>query len=318
MRFGVLGCAAIAWRATLPAIERSPAAELAAVASRDPDRAARFADRFGCRTAPDYDTVLADPGIDAVYIPLPTALHARWAIRALDAGKHVLVEKPLAVDAAEARQVVAASHAAQRTVVEGFMFLHHAQHAAVRERVDAGLIGEPQVFDGTFGIPPLPPGDIRYRRDLGGGALLDLGGYPIRAARLWLGDLAVAGAVLRRSPEYDVDIGGAALLRTPDGRAARVAFGLDQHYRCTYTLWGGEGTITLERAFTAPATLRPALVLERQDHREIITLDADDHFANMIAHFVKATADPDETERQRAAILAQAELVTAVRRAGEE
>jgi predicted dehydrogenase len=316
LRFGVIGCASIARRAVLPAIAASPLAEVVAVASRDPERAGQVADQVGGRAETDYAAVLDAPDVDAVYIPLPTALHATWAVRALQAGKHVLVEKPLAADTAQARQVVEASRAADRAVQEGFMFLYHSQHAAIRARVEAGAIGELQEFESTFGIPLLPAGDFRYQAELGGGALLDLAGYPVRAARYWLGDLTVTGAARRIPPGYEVDLSGAALLRTADGRAARVAFGMDHHYRCSYTLWGSEGSITLDRAYTTPASLRPTLRLERQDHHEQITLDADNHFANMIGHFAKTVTDTDEAERQRADIVTQAELISSIRRAG--
>jgi dTDP-3,4-didehydro-2,6-dideoxy-alpha-D-glucose 3-reductase len=314
LRFGVLGCADVAWRNTLPAMGRVAEAELVAVASRDGANAHRFAERFGAEAVKEYAPLLERPDIDAVYIAVPTGLHHTWAMRALEAGKHVLVEKPLTTGLAEAGELVTTARAHGRWLMDNFMFLHHSQHAAVRDLVDAGRIGEPRVFSSAFGIPPRDPGDVRYRADLGGGALLDVGVYTVRAAQLFAGDdLSVEGSLLSLDATTGVDLDGSALLSTPGGVAAELTFGFRSSYRSEYAIWGSEGRVTLERAFTPPAALRPILRLESQDHREEITLPADDQFANLIRAFARSALDGAGFEAYARTLLRHAALVQEIR-----
>src|SRR5215212_9491250 len=144
LRMGVLGCASIAIRRVLPALTEAEGIELTAVASRDPAKARQVAHRFGCAAAGGYDELLDRPDLDAVYIPLPTGLHAHWARRALAAGKHVLSEKPLTCDHATAVSLVEQASKAGLWLMENFMFLHHRQHEEVRTLVAEGRIGAPR------------------------------------------------------------------------------------------------------------------------------------------------------------------------------
>ncbi len=288
LRFGVLGCADIAWRRTIPALLACPQATLTCVASRDADRARRFAERFDCR-ASDYAGLLASDDVDAVYLPLPPSLRLRWGTAVLEAGKHLLMEKPLATTEAEARSLVRAARANQRLLRENFMFLHHSQHAAVRALVDQGRIGSVRGFDGAFCIPPLPSDNIRYRRELGGGALLDLAVYPLRAAQLLLGPgLRVAGAALRVDPTSTVDLSGQVSLVSADNVLASVAFGFEHAYGSYYQLWGSQGRLHLDRAFTPPADHRPTLRVSGPGSDETVPLDPDDQFLNAVGAFAAA------------------------------
>jgi NDP-hexose-3-ketoreductase len=292
LRIGVMGCANVAGRHTLPAIGRVAGVEVTAIASRDRDKAGAFAERFGGEPVEGYERLLGRPDVDAVYIALPTGLHHEWALRALHAGKHVLVEKPLTTGLAEATELVTTARKRGLWLMENFMFLHHSQHAAVRELVEQGRIGEPRAFTGVFGIPPLDASDVRYRADLGGGALLDVGVYPVRAARLFLGEeLSVLGSVLRTDPESGVDLEGGALLCTPEGVPAQLTFGFRSSYRSMYALWGSTGHIELERAFTPPPAFTPTLRVVWQNHVEEISLPPDDQFANLVRAFARSVRD---------------------------
>lgn len=188
VRIGVTGCADIARRRMLPAFAAAPGTEVAAVASRDPATAAAVADGYGCAAVTGYEALLEHPGVDAVYLPLPVSLHARWVERALYAGKHVLGEKPLTSSLRQTSDLVALARSLGLVLMENITFPHHSQHAAVRALVAGGAIGEPRTVTTAFAIPPLPPGNIRYRRDLDGGSLLDVGVHPLRAAQFFLGD----------------------------------------------------------------------------------------------------------------------------------
>jgi len=319
VRLGVLGAASIAWRRTLPAMSQVDGLRLVAVASRDPDRAARFTDRFGGEPVDSYDRLLARDDIDAVYAPLPTGLHHDLVSRALTAGKHVLAEKPLATTADEARDLAALARRRGLILRENFMFLYHGQHAAVRQLVDTGAIGELRAVTAVFGIPPLPDTDVRYDPALGGGALLDVGVYPIRLARTYLGpDVRVQGATLR----YDrgVDVAGSALL---SGTVpAQLTFGFTHDYRNAYELWGSTGRIVVERAFTPPPDFPPAVTLNGKP----VDLPPDDQFRNITADFVRAVeaarltgavggADVTGAPVDADAAVAQAVVVDAVRAA---
>ncbi|WP_307791366.1 Gfo/Idh/MocA family protein [Streptomyces actuosus] len=316
LNIGVVGCAAIARRAVIPALAAEPSVRLVAVASRSRGKAEAVARRFGCEAVTGYADLLARDDIDAVYVPLPPALHAEWVARALAAGKHVLAEKPCVTDLAQAAELVAAAHDAGLLLMENFAFLHHGQHDAVRALVEAGAIGEPRHLNAEFAFPPLPVGDIRHTRALGGGALFDAGVYTLRAATAYLGpEVTVHGAVLRVDPDTGVDMAGAALVADQDGRTGQLTFGFDRSYRCACTLWGSEGSITLDRAFTAPPTLRPVLRLVRQDHVEERTLPAGHQFAALVALFARTVLDGGDFEGPAQAVLRQAALVDAVREA---
>lgn len=314
LNVGVLGCAAIARRVTIPALVADPSVRLTAVASRTGAKAEEVAGEFGCTAVTGYTALLDRTDVDAVYIPLPPALRYEWAAKALAAGKHVLAEKPLAVTCEQARRLVSMARGAGLLLMENFAFLRHSQHDRVRRLIEKGTIGEPRSLTAEFGFPPRPASDIRYQAELGGGALFDAGVYTLRAASLYLGpEVTVRGASLRHCEESGVDLGGAALLGTPDGRTGQAAFGFDRAYRNSCSVWGSEGSITLSRAFSVPAAHRPALRIERQDHVEEITLPADDQFAAVIAEFAALISQGADMTGPGADILRQAELVAAVR-----
>lgn len=313
VRIGVLGCADIARRRMLPALRACPGTDLVAVAARDAARARATAAEAGCRAVTGYAALLEREDIEAVYVPLPAALHARWVEAALRAGKHVLAEKPLTTDLAATRRLTGLAGAAGLVLRENVMFVHHSQHAAVRALVADGAIGELRGFRAEFAVPRLPDTDIRYDASLGGGALWDTGVYPVRAALHFLGDqLETEAAVLvHGGPGRAVDTSGTALLRTPEGVCAQLAFGLDHGYRSAYEITGSEGRITLDRAFTPPAGHVPRVLLERRTGTEEIALAPDDQVLRTVSAFaaaVRTAAAPDGASSR------QAELLDAIRR----
>lgn len=267
-----------------------------AVASRDLARAQAFAEALAVPAALGaYDDLLARPDVDAVYVALPNGLHVEWAVRAARAGKHVLVEKPLAATGAGARGAAEAARAAGVLLAEGFMYRLHPQHQRLRALIADGAVGEPRLVRGTFRffMPPeqRAAGDVRLRADLEGGALMDLGCYTVNAARMAFGaepTRATASWVL--DPRHGVDLTVGALLAFPGGRLAVLDASFDTPRAQRLEVTGSAGSLVLELPFrpedAAPpiALWRPdgSVVEERAPAAEQFALQAD-HFARSVA-----------------------------------
>lgn len=289
IKIGVMGCAAIAARSVIPAILSLPELfDLTTVASRTKTKAESFAQKFGCTPVTGYATLLASD-VEAVYMPLPTGLHKKWVHRTLDAGKHLYVEKAIAMTAASAREMVDQARAAQMTLMEGYMFQYHRQHAIVKEIISSGQIGEIRGFRSDFGFPPLPAGNFRYDGTVGGGVLMDAAGYPLRAVHFLLGDnFQVRGATLHWHPGLECHQYGAAFLSNGAGVGAHIGFGFDNFYQCSYEIWGSRGRIKAERAFTPPPDLSPPLRIETPEGQKLLVVEPDDHFQNAFRVFAEA------------------------------
>ena len=289
IRIGVMGCASIARRRMLPAMAASPTIKIAAIASRNLDAARTLAQTYGSTAVHGYADLLAlhELGIDAVYIPLPAALHAEWAEAALNAGKHVLAEKPLSLAPATTRRLLELAHERGLVLMENVFFVHHGQHRAVRDLVARGDIGEPRSFQAVFTVPRRADDDIRLDPALGGGALFDVGVYPVRAALhfqdLLGGRLSVIGALLTSSGAK-IETAGDALLQTAAGIGVHTSFGLDHAYAASYTIHGTESTVTVDKAFTPAADEPPAVRLGTTHLR----LPPDDQVANTLEAFAAA------------------------------
>lgn len=188
MRWGILGAAKIARTDVAPAIQLAKGAELVAVATRDAARAAPFVELApGLRVHDSYDALLADPDVDAVYIPLPNHLHVEWSHRAAQAGKHVLCEKPIALHADEINQLIATRDATGKLIAEAFMVAHHPQWALARDLLAQGAIGKLEHVDGCFTYTNRDLTNIRHSAMMGGGGLRDVGVYPCIATRMTTG-----------------------------------------------------------------------------------------------------------------------------------
>ena len=221
VRWGVLGVARIATVKVIPAMQAGELTEVAGIASRDRDRAEEAAGRLNIRKAyGSYEEMLADPEIEAVYNPLPNHLHVPLSIRAAEAGKHVLCEKPVAMDAAGARELLAARDRTGVIVGEAFMVRAHPQWRRALELVRAGRIGRLRAIVGSFGYFNPDPGNIRNIQAYGGGALMDIGCYPIHVSRMMFGEEPRrAAAAMVRDPLFGTDILTSATLEFPSGHA---------------------------------------------------------------------------------------------------
>lgn len=207
-RWGVLSTAKIAREHLMPAIIEADNSVLSAVASRDIGKARALGERFGARHAfGSYEELLASPEVDAVYIPLPTSQHVEWTARAIVAGKHVLVEKPLALQTADIEPLIALRDRHEVLVSEAFMVTYHPQWLKVRELVRSGAVGRLRHVQGAFSYYNVDPDNMRNRLDLGGGALPDIGVYPTVSTRFVTGMEPVrVQATIERDPKFGTDI----------------------------------------------------------------------------------------------------------------
>jgi predicted dehydrogenase len=254
LRIGILGAARIAPMAMIAPARRSGDVAVLAVAARDLERAKRFATRHSvARVHPSYAALLEDPDVDAVYNPLPNSLHALWTIRALEAGKHVLCEKPIAATAAEAEAMAAAATRAARVLMEAFHYRYHPLFARVQAIMAAGEIGETRHLEAHLCFPLLLPGDIRWRADLAGGALMDAGCYTVSFLRHLAGAEPAVESAFARWTGGGVDRWMEARLRFPDGRTARLTCSLlsTSLLRASARVAGSGGTIGVLN-FVAP------------------------------------------------------------------
>jgi predicted dehydrogenase len=223
VRLGVLGAARIAPAALIRPAKELTGVRVAAVAARDEDRAESFARKHGiARVHPSYEALLDDPELDAIYNPLPNGLHGAWTIEALRRGKHVLCEKPIAANAAEAERMSAVAAETGRHLVEAFHYRYHPLAARMKEIVDGGSLGRVEHIEASLCIPILRRGDIRFRLELAGGATMDVGCYAIHLVRfLAAAEPEVVRAEARLSSP-GVDRCMSADLRFPDGRTGRI------------------------------------------------------------------------------------------------
>ena len=264
LRWGILSTARIARRAVAPAIHASSNGELRAVASRDPAQARAFATDLEIPIAhKSYADLLADDSIDAVYVPLPTSMHHEWVIAAARAGKHVLVDKPFAVNASEASEMVQVCRNAGVQLIEGFMYRYDRRHTRIRELVADGAIGNLRrvVMAFSFPIDRTQP-NVRLSEPLAGGALGDLGTYCVSASRLHMGNEPTRlFARLETDPEFGVDVDGSAIVDFGDNRTAVVDFSFNTAARQHIDLVGDTGIISAQRAIV-PTSTSGAIVIE--------------------------------------------------------
>jgi predicted dehydrogenase len=272
--WGILSTARINGK-VIAGARASDRADVVAVASRDAARAEAYAREHGIERAyGSYDELLGDPGIDAVYISLPNSLHVPWTIRALEAGKHVLCEKPLS---RRAEDVEAAFDAAEReglVLSEAFMWRHHPQTAAVLRLVAEGAIGRLRVVRAAFGFFLTREGDVRLEPGLDGGALMDVGCYCVSGIRLLAGEPERVHAEQVVGPS-GVDVAFAATLRMPDDVLAHFDCGLVLPYRAGLEVVGEEGTIHVADPWIVRS---PGIELRRGDEVERIDVEPADHY----------------------------------------
>ena len=254
LQWGILSTANIGLKRVIPAILAGTSGEVAAIASRDAARAAQVAGQFGIpRSYGSYQALIDDPAIEAIYNPLPNHLHVEWSVKALNAGKHVLCEKPIALNAREAQALVAAREASGRRIVEAFMFRYHPQWHRVREWVRAGRIGDVRAIQSAFLFTMLDPANVRNQASIGGGALYDVGCYPLVMARyVFEAEPERVIALIDRDPVMGVDRLTSGLVAFAGGRQLTFSSALQLATYQQVVLLGSGGRIEVDVPFTPP------------------------------------------------------------------
>lgn len=276
---------------------------------RERAKAQTFIDQYGGEIIVGYGNLVSFEKIDAVYIPLPPALHHKWAKKALEAGKHVFVEKPSTTCLADTDDLIQLALAKRLALHENYMFIYHEQLNALDEVIKSGEIGDIRLFRIAFGFPLRQLNDFRYKKSLGGGALLDAGGYCMKYANYLLGNNAkVVVAQANYIEGFEVEMYGSATMINDDGTVAQLAFGMDNDYKCEIEVWGSKGTITSGRILTAPAGFVPSYIIKKNQDIETRQFPADDAFLKSIQCFVDCIEN-DEIRKTEYSILHSQEVL---------
>lgn len=333
IRIGIICPSEIAFRRFMPALQKVEGMAFAAIAiaspeewfgdlsnvsaqqiekqqSRERAKAQTFIEQYGGEIIVGYETLVSSDKIDAIYIPLPPALHHKWAKLSMQKGKHVFVEKPSTTSLNDTMDLISVASERGLALHENYMFIYHSQLEEIQSVVKSGEIGDVRLYRITFGFPRRAANDFRYNKALGGGALLDAGGYCMKYAN-WLlgGDAHVVTAQASYIDDFEVDMYGSATMNNEDGQIAQIAFGMDNDYRCDIEIWGSKGTITSGRILTAPEGFVPSYTIKKNQDIETRKLSADDAFSKSIQRFVDCVENAIIRQEEYELLKKQEELV---------
>lgn len=318
LNIGILGCAEIAQRMLMPAVQSSEHISCKVVGEMyNPERLELFKELFNVDGCGDFHEIIASPEVDAVYVPQPPALHFEWAQKALQQGKHCFLEKPSTISYEQTKKLVELAKSKKLALQENYMFQYHSQLAEIRKMLAEGVVGDIRLIKASFGFPLRAANDFRYNKALGGGVLLDAAGYVTKLATILLGDtIKVDTAKLSYMDGYEVDMYGSATFSNDEGVVCQGSFSMDCFYQCSLEVWGNKGKLFTNRIFTAPPGFEPIVIIEDAEGKREIKLDADQHFANSIEMFYQAIHNDELREDMYQKLLIQADLIQRIRELG--
>ena len=292
LKFGIIGCSRIAIKSVIPAILKSEYAELEMIGSRDISNAKNISKQFRCKKFGNYDDVLNDSNVNAVYISTPIGTHEKWTTLAASKGKHIYCEKSSTFSLISAKKMIESAKKNNVRLIEGFMFRFHSQHKIVKEMINQNKIGDLKFFQSNFGFPSFPLTDIRFTDKIGGGFLNDSGCYPISACRMIFEKEPTSVFFSKISDSQNIDVMGVSTLVFPDNKIGVCSYGNDAYYQSKYEIWGTNGLISLDRAFSVPSNFSPSINLHYDlektwEGRKIdsFSVPSEDHFKNLIDNF---------------------------------
>jgi predicted dehydrogenase len=324
VRWGVLSTADIARKKVIPGMRRASLARVQAIASRDAGTARQVADELGIPHAHgSYEALLADPDIDAVYIPLPNHLHAEWTIAAVRAGKHVLCEKPIAMTVGEAERMAEAADEAGVLLMEAFMYRLHPSWVAARELVEGGRVGRLTSVQSWFSYYNDDPANIRNIREIGGGALYDIGCYNVSLSRLLFGGEPIdVQAAIDRDPVSGIDTLTTAILRFDGGLATFTCSTRAEDDQRVH-IYGTDGRIEIAIPFNIPPD-RPSTITIAHGGEppvapdtEVFTFETADPYAVEVEAFSRAILEGGRSPIPMSDAIANLRVIERIFAAGE-
>jgi D-xylose 1-dehydrogenase (NADP+, D-xylono-1,5-lactone-forming) len=316
--WGVISSANIARKAVIPAVAAASNARLVSLGTPNPDRVRENAEQHGYRVLPSYEAVLEDPDVQVIYNPLPNGLHAEWSIRAMEAGKHVLCEKPITVFPHEVPAMIDASRRTGKWLMEAFMYRFHPQMALAKEVLDSGKLGSLRLIRAsfTFNSPP-NPSNARYQRDQGPGALLDVGCYCVNAVRHFSdGAPLAATAWASWHEESGGDMTTTGLLEY-GSHSALFDCSFEAANRSRIELVGDEGTLEIPKPWL-PGPDPAVLYLRRGGVVEELRTEGVDQYRLMVEHFSDCVANNQPPVRGPEDALENMRVLEAIRRSALE
>ena len=331
IRIGIICPSEIAFRRFMPAVKECENFEYVGVAAANAEewggtltcdmraneikKAQNFVDTYGGKIFESYTQLIESDEVDAIYLPLPPALHYKWGKLVLENGKHLFLEKPSTTSESDTKKLVKMAKEKGLALHENYMFQYHSQIEYIKNMIADGKVGDLRLLRIAFGFPQRAKNDFRYNKALGGGALLDCGGYTVKLASIFLGNTAkITTSQLNFTNDFDVDIFGSATMVNDNGLTAQLTFGMDNSYKCDLEVWGSQGTIFANRILTAPAGFEPTIEYKNGNEPvEKLTLSADDTFKKSILFFGECVESEKSREYSYVALVKQSELVEKIK-----
>ncbi|MDC7232047.1 MAG: Gfo/Idh/MocA family oxidoreductase [Spirochaetales bacterium] len=322
VKWGVLSTANIGMKKVLPAINKSENGEVFAIASRNLESAEQAAAELNIpRAYGSYEELLADPDVEAIYNPLPNHMHIEWTVKAMEAGKHVLCEKPISLDSREIEDLIKLRDKTGLTVSEAFMVRYHPQWLKAREMAQGGELGELRNVQGFFSYYNVDKNNIRNRKDIGGGAILDIGCYPVTTSRFIFGEEPVkVASLLEYDPETGIDRLCSVMMQFPSGQASfSVSTQLIPYQRMQ--IFGTKGRLEVEIPFNAPPDKSCRLFLSRgefyREEHKLMDFPVCDQYTLQAESFVRTLKGEQENHVPLEDALQNMKVLEAIFRSGE-
>jgi len=287
MKFAIIGCGNIAQKSAIPALLNSGVSSIIVCIDTNPERGKDINKKFNLPFETSLIEAFNKYSFDAVYISTPNATHKEIIFNAAKNKKHILCQKSIVTNLEEAIEVVNYCKGNKVSIYEGFMYQFHTQHKFVMDLIDSGDIGTPFHFQAWFGFPPISPEDFRYKKHLGGGAILDAGSYTIHSARHFYNCEPISIHSILEKEGHEVEIRGTVILDFGNSRTAHLVFGFNNMYQNKYIIWGSKGVVTLDRAFALPPDYKSILTLEKQGVKKEFIMQPCNHFIEEIKYFVQ-------------------------------
>ncbi len=331
VRIGIVSPSEIAFRRFMPAISKDERFEYVGVAyptiddwnnasssnlEAEQEKADNFVKEYGGKAFEGYKSIITSSEVDAIYLPLPPALHYKWGKFALENNKHLFLEKPSTTNYKDTSKLVELAKNNDLALHENYMFQYHSQIDVIKKLIKDNVIGETRLIRANFGFPKREANDFRYNKALGGGALLDCGGYPLRLISVILGEDVKVNTAKLIYTDKNIDLYGSVQLST-ENQVSQISFGMDNAYKCDIEVWGNRGTITTNRVFTAPTGFEVEILVTKDNQTEVIKVDGDDSFFKSVGRFHECIVDNQAREDEYKQLLLQMKLVDDVRRMGQ-